>query len=227
MTSTTFTALCHRLLTAACGLLALTLAPHAAAQDDAAAARLAAILAKTTSLSAEVEQLVLDQDGREVQETQVLLEMRKPASFRWEVREPWEELTVTDGDLIWRHEPDLEQVTIRRFDDALDRTPAMLLNADAATIAETYEVTAASGEGGGLTRFILHPRQPDSLFERLSLTFSGDELLDMHIEDSLGQRTSLAFRSLQRNLSLPDARFRFEIPPGVDVIDTVGISGRN
>src|SRR5690606_42097721 len=113
------------------------------------------------------------------------------------------------------------------FDGALDRPPAMLLNADAATIAETYEVTAAAAEEGGITRFILHPRQPDSLFERLSLTFSGEELLDMHIEDSLGQRTSLAFRSLQRNLSLPDARFRFEIPPGVDVIDTVGISGRN
>jgi len=226
MTITTFTAFFRRLLPAACGVGVLVFAPIAAAQGDAAAS-LAAILARTSSLSAEVEQLVLDQDGREVQESQVLLEMRKPASFRWEVREPWEELTVTDGDLIWRHEPDLEQVTIRRFDDALDRTPAMLLNADAATIAETYEVTAAAAEAGGITRFILHPRQPDSLFERLSLTFSGEELLDMHIEDSLGQRTSLAFRSLQRNLSLPDARFRFEIPPGVDVIDTVGISGRN
>lgn len=189
------------------------------------AARLAELMAQTQSLSAEVEQLVLDQDGREMQETRALLQMRKPASFRWEVSEPWEELTVTDGETVWRHEPDLEQVTIRRFNEALDRTPAMLLNADAATIAEAYEVTAVNMEEGDIARFILYPRQPDSLFERLSLSFDGAALLEMQWEDSLGQRTSLAFRNLQRNLVLPDSHFRFAIPPGVDVIDTVSGAG--
>lgn len=186
-----------------------------------AAVRLAELMAQTESLSADIEQLVLDQDGREVQETRALLQMRKPASFRWEVSEPWEELTVTDGEIVWRHEPDLEQVTIRRFDEALDRTPVMLLNADAATIAEAYEVTAVSMEDSGIERFVLYPRQPDSLFERLSLAFEGADLIEMQWEDSLGQRSSLGFRNLQRNLSLPDARFHFSIPPDVDVIDTV------
>src|SRR5690606_3880568 len=138
-----------------------------------AAVRLAELMAQTESLSADIEQLVLDQDGREVQETRALLQMRKPASFRWEGSEPWEELTVTDGEIGWRHEPDLEQVTIRRFDEALDRTPVMLLNADAATIAEAYEVTAVSMDDSGIERFVLYPRQPDSLFERLSLGFEG------------------------------------------------------
>jgi len=219
---------------AACGvgLLLFCLAGNApllAQDNDAAeyategdgAARLAELLAQTESLSAEIEQLVLDQDGREVQETRALLQMRKPASFRWEVSEPWEELTVTDGEIVWRHEPDLEQVIIRRFDEALDRTPVMLLNADAATIAEAYEVTAVSMDDSGIERFVLYPRQPDSLFERLSLGFEGADLIEMQWEDSLGQRSSLGFRNLQRNLSLPDARFHFSIPPDVDVIDTV------
>lgn len=200
--------------------LTATLAMAQETPEQGAAAKLAAILQQTETLSADVEQLLLDQDGREVQETRAHLLMRKPSAFRWEVREPYEELTVTDGSLLWRYEPDLEQVTIKRFNDALDRTPVMLLNADAATIAETYEVSATFAEDGLGANFVLLPRQPDSLFERLSLSFTGAELTGMHFEDSLGQLTSLSFTALVRNQPLATTLFEFTPPPDVEVIDS-------
>jgi outer membrane lipoprotein carrier protein len=193
--------------------------PAIASAGDFALQQLVTVLQATASLSAEVDQLLLDQEGREVQETRALLSMQRPSSFRWEVTQPYSELMVTDGDTIWRYEPDLEQVTIQNFDEELDRTPVMLLNGTASTIAAAYEVSAASLAEGRQTLFTLLPKQASALFERISLSFEGPTLLEMHFEDSLGQRTTLLFSKVQRNPVLEPGQFRFEPPAGIDVVD--------
>src|SRR5690606_5642937 len=86
------------------------------ASGDEAVQRLHSLLEQTSSLRAEVEQLQIDQDGREVQESRVQLVMQKPSSFSWIITEPYEDVTITDGTSIWHYEPDLEQVTIQPFE---------------------------------------------------------------------------------------------------------------
>jgi outer membrane lipoprotein carrier protein len=194
-------------------------AQQAVSQETAAVTALEKILSETRTLSAEVEQLFMDQDGRELQETRALLLMEKPARFRWAVTEPYEQLEVTDGETYWRYEPDLEQVTIQTFDDDVDRTPVMLLNGDAATISAAYDVSSTD-MGGDLVRFILIPHNPDRLFERLSVTFKGPVLEEMQFEDSLGQQTSMTFRAVQRNVPLDPDQFTFTPPADIDVIDS-------
>lgn len=204
------------------------LAAGAKAQDggsepvtgDAAVQQLEAILQQTRSLSAAVIQLQVDQDGRELQESQAELVMQKPGNFYWELTSPYSELMVTDGDLIWRYEPDLEQVTIQHFDTELDRTPIMLLNGSAQEIAATYEVTMGTMEDIRVSRFILVPRSPGRLFERLAVTFRDAELIEMQFEDSLGQQTSLSLSNIVRNQPLAADQFRFTPPEGVEIIDT-------
>lgn len=195
-------------------------APVVATAEDHALQELVALLQQTDTLQAEVEQLLMDQEGRELQETRALLLMQKPSSFRWEIVEPYSELMVTDGNRIWRYEPDLEQVTIQTFNTELDRTPVMLLNGTAESIRDNYAVTASTMADGEHQRFILLPRQPDSLFERMSLTFNGAVLEEMQFEDSLGQQTSLSFHDVQRNVAVDAGSFSFEPPAGVDVIDS-------
>jgi outer membrane lipoprotein carrier protein len=197
--------------------------PHGVAQQTYSEAdslqKLSVLLAATTTISASVEQLIIDQDGRELQETAASLLMRKPASFSWQIIEPYEELMVTNGELIWRYEPDLEQVTIQPFDSELDRTPVMLLNGTPEAIDEAYAVSATEMGSGDIWRFILLPRKPSSLFERMSLTFAGEVLQEMQFEDSLGQQTSLSFRNVKRNQALDGAQFEFTPPAGVEIID--------
>lgn len=204
------------ILLAAAMALGLTATPLYAQED--AVQVLEALLAQTQSLRAEVNQLLMDQDGRELQETTAVLSMRKPASFAWQVTEPYEELMVTDGTTIWRYEPDLEQVTVQDFDDELDRTPVMLLNGDAESIGNAYAVELTRMDED-ILRFVLQPLRPSTLFERMSLTFEGPVLREMQFEDSLGQQTSLGFSRVERNLELPDATFVFTPPDGVELID--------
>lgn len=195
-------------------------APAIATAEDYALEQLVTLLQQTSTLRADVEQLVMDQEGRELQEVSARLLMQKPASFRWEVVKPYSELMVTDGSTIWRYEPDLEQVTIQQFDTELDRTPIMLLNGSADDIRANYAVTAATMGDGERQRFILQPRQPDSLFERMSLTFNGAVLEEMQFEDSLGQQTSLSFETVRRNEEVDGDMFIYEPPAGVDIIDS-------
>lgn len=202
-------------------------APVITTAEDYALQELVGLLQQTNTLQAEVEQLLMDQDGRELQETRALLLMQKPSNFRWEIVEPYRELMVTDGSRIWRYEPDLEQVTIQTFNTELDRTPVMLLNGTAESIRDNYAVTESTMADGVRQRFILQPRQPDSLFERMSLTFDGAELEEMQFEDSLGQQTSLSFHAVQRNIDVDSVSFRYEPPAGVDVIDSTLDSSRD
>jgi outer membrane lipoprotein carrier protein len=200
---------------------ALPVNPQATTKaGDWALQQLVGLLKQTESLTADVEQLLLDQDGRELQETRAQLMMQKPSNFRWEVTQPYSELMVTDGTTIWRYEPDLEQVTIQKFNGDLDRTPVMLLNGSAESIGASYSVSAAAIEGGNQMRFVLQPKQSNSLFEHMNLTFAGAALLEMQFEDSLGQQTSLTFSNMQRNQAPAASNFQFTPPAKVEIIDS-------
>jgi outer membrane lipoprotein carrier protein len=65
----------------------------------------------------------------------------------------------------------------------------------------------------------LTPRERGSDFETVSIGFNArGELAAMQLLDKLGQTTELEFSGLRRNLTLDEGLFRFEPPPGADVI---------
>jgi len=191
-------------------------------QNLGAAENLASLLRDMQTLSAEVNVLTLDQDGREIQESESRLIMQKPDHFSWETISPYPELMVTDGNRIWRFEYDLEQITIEPFSDDVGRTPVLLLNGNADDIAETYFVAAAATDSGSRQRFILTPRVTDSLFTRLSLTFANNLLEEMQFEDSLGQKTSLSFANLEINRDIDASVFTVELSDDMEIIDNTG-----
>ena len=87
--------------------------------------------------------LTLDQDGREIQESVARLIMEKPYKVSWEIVSPYQELMLTDGSRIWRYEHDLEQVSIDAFNNDISRTPVLLLNGEAAAIADSYHIASS------------------------------------------------------------------------------------
>jgi outer membrane lipoprotein carrier protein len=187
-----------------------------------AAEKLAAILQQMVTLSSDVEQLTLDQDGRAIQEFQAKLILDKPDHFYWEILSPYSESMIADGSRIWRIEPDLEQVTVEEFQNDSGRNPLLLLNGDAELLAGAYTIAAADMEFGNLQRFILTPTAPDSQFERLSLTFAENVIQEMQFESSLGQKTSLSFSNPEINAGIDPGIFEFHNPEGLEIIDNTG-----
>jgi len=203
-------------------LLFVSLPAWAQAPDEEAAAQLSAILEATRTLQADVEVLTLDQDGREIQESSARLVMQKPDHFYWEITSPYAELMLTNGQRIWRYEPDLEQVTVDYFDDDVSRTPVLLLNGNADDIASNYTISS-SGMNDSTSRFLLFPKSTDSLFERLSLTFAGTALQEMQFEDSLGQKTSLTFIGLEANQDIDPETFVFDMDQAMNEFDALEV----
>jgi outer membrane lipoprotein carrier protein len=65
----------------------------------------------------------------------------------------------------------------------------------------------------------LAPKAADADFAAVRLGFAGPELVNLELDDRLGQQTLLEFSRVEINPRLDDNSFRFEIPPGADVID--------
>lgn len=200
------------------GLLAVALAPSAmgAAGGDALA-RVERYLATVNTLSASFSQVVRNRDGQVVDRASGTLSVSRPNRFRWDYQQPYAQVIVADGRQLWLYDSDLEQVTVRALEQGLGSTPAMLLSGSG-KVADAFAAVAVE-QRGEWTWCRLRPTQEGSDFELVSLAFDRrDELAAMELRDKLGQATVIEFGALRRNPPLDQRVFRFEPPPGADVI---------
>jgi len=188
-----------------------------------AAVALTQALESFDTLQARFLQRVEDSRGTLLREATGSLEASRPERFRWEVETPFAELLIGDGRTLWLWDPDLEQVTIRPYDERLAETPARLLSGSADELVRNFDITART-RTEQRSVYELRPLAGEGLFERLEIIFSGEIPRALIVYDSLGQRTEVLFADVEVDVALPDARFTFEIPEGADVLreDAVG-----
>lgn len=157
------------------------------------------------------------QGGEILQQMQGTLSVAKPGKMRWETEDPYAQLVVSDGQLIWVYDMDLEQVTIRNMDQRVQETPALLLSGDTDQIDASFVVSyEASGKN---SLFQLVPKDPSQLFQSLEFHYEGKILQRMMIFDAAGQATEIAFSEQKANEAIDEQAFIFDVPEGVDVID--------
>ena len=188
----------------------------AAADDSAAGTELAQRLKAMTSVQADFTQTSQLSGGRQPQVVTGTLSARKPGLFRWEVRQPYQQLIVADGKDIRIHDPDLQQMTIRPLGDEWAQTPALLFSGDVSGLRQQFAISRR--QNGALTEFTLTPKAKDAVFAGVTLQFKGDEPFAMKLDDSLGQKTSIEFFRVKRNGKLADSLFKLVPPAGTDII---------
>ncbi|WP_089711580.1 outer membrane lipoprotein chaperone LolA [Halomonas daqiaonensis] len=196
--------------------LTMTLAMPISALASEGAERLADILEPLETYVADFEQQILDGSGQRLQEASGRMWLSRPGKFRWEVNAPYEQLVVSAGEEVTLYDPDLEQATVQALDQRVTHTPALLLSGSADELTGSYDVTRR--QQGSSETFILVPKDPDTLFEELRMTFRGEALNLLQMTDSTGQRTAIEFDNVRMNQPVDDSHFNFEIPEGTDVI---------
>ena len=205
-------ALARRL--AALGALFVALVFPMAARADALDT-LRAFVAEVRSGRASFTQTVTSPDGAKKKSSSGSFEFSRPKRFRFAYLRPYEQLIVADGEKVWLHDLDLNQVTVRPFDQALGATPAALLAG--ASIEGDFELKALPDEGG-LQWVQALPRATDGAFKSVRVGFRGATLAAVEIVDAFGQRSRLDFSAFESNPRLAPERFRFTPPAGADVI---------
>lgn len=210
-----FTLFCMRRLLWSLGLVCLVPIAHAAAEDSGAT-RVEQFLQGLQSFEASFNQRLTDKSGRVLDESSGRLAIQRPNRFRWDYEAPAEQVIVADGKRIWLYDPELEQVTVRRLDDSLSATPAMLLSGEG-KLQDNFKVTRVKRERN-VEWVTLEPVRADTDFKSVTLGFVGSELRHMQLADKLNQTTSLEFADMHSNIALDPQRFTFTPPPGADVI---------
>ncbi len=195
-------------------------APTAAHAAGPGETLLQAYLQRIETLRADFEQTLFDADREVLQQSRGTFALRRPGRFRWDYAAPAVQVIVADGERIWMYDAELEQVTVRPLDATLASTPAMLLSGRSA-LGDDYRIREL-GEAGGLIWVGLLPSARETEFESVRLGFDGLDLAVMELADQFGQTTRIEFSDLVRNPAIDDSVFRFEPPPGNDVIGADG-----
>jgi len=215
------TASCRSTARSGVALFLLLIAPlaHAGGLDD-----FLAFNAATKSATARFDQQVLDRGGKVVETAAGTFVFSRPGKFRWTYEKPHKQVLVADGAKLWIHDPDLNQVTVKRIDRAISSTPAALL-AGKDDITALFTLRDA-GSADGINWVEATPKEGDTGFERVRLGLRGRTLAAMELHDQLGGRTMLRFSDLKANAPVPADSFRFTPPAGADVMEDAPPAGK-
>lgn len=166
-------------------------------------------LAKASGFSCVFEQTIFYGDGSE-QRYSGTLAIAKYGKFRWQYKQPYEQLYVSDGDGVWFYEPDLMQAQHSDSLDAIDPVAMRFLE-------------------GSLSTDDIHVLPDQGLPGLYHIQLSGGPELWVAVDeqgitkwleskDTLGNRNRIALDKTK--FHAPEGTvFRFTPPKGVDVIE--------
>ena len=169
------------------------------------------------SLEAKFVQSLINEHGEELERTEGMLYMQQPGKFYWSYEIPYTQKIISNGDVLWVFDEDLEQVTIREMGDTIEQTPAGILLGDNQIAEHFVQVNLGVIEGHEWIE--LTPKNLEAQYGNIRLGFEQSRLSMMIIVDNLGQTTRIDFSEVKNNPELSTTLFEFDVPDNVDVID--------
>ena len=164
-------------------------------------------------------QVVVNKAGKSSNPVSGSFMFQRPGKFRWIYEKPYEQSIVGDGEKLWIHDRDLNQVTVRKLDGALGQSPAAILSGND-DLEKNFDLKDG-GSKDGLEWLIAIPKAKDTTFELVRIGMrveNGNAVLAaMELKDSFGQTSVLQFGKMERNPVLAADAFRFTPPKGADV----------
>ena len=174
-------------------------------------------IAGTQAARGEFTQTTVRGTGQRIETASGSFAFSRPGRFRWEVRKPFEQLVVADGERVYHFDRDLNQVTTRKLAGAVDASPAAILFGSS-DLDRAFSLREA-GSRDGLEWLDAMPRSRDAGFERILLGFRAGMPEGMEVVDAFGATTRFTFRAIERGARVDAALFRFVPPKGADVVE--------
>lgn len=196
-------------------MLPLATAQASSAQAPDAVQQLRQFLRESKSGSGQFTQTVTAPGATRARVSSGRFEFVRPDRFRFSYTRPFEQHLIADGQRLWNHDPDLNQVTSRAQAQALAGTPAAIL---AGSAPDRDFVLASEPAQAGVAWVLATPRSSDGGIRSVRIGLREGTLAALEIVDGFGQRSLLEFSRFEVNVPVAAERFRFTPPPGSDVI---------
>jgi outer membrane lipoprotein carrier protein len=159
-------------------------------------------------------QTVIAKSGRKPQQSSGSFAFHRPGKFRWSYDKPYKQLIVSDGKKLWSHDPDLNQVTVRKLGEAIGASPAALLAGD--SLEENFTLIDG-GSADGLQFVEAVPASKEGTFQSVRIGMKDNLPRVMEVRDNFGQTTIVNLGQIEAG-PVPADSFRFTPPKGADVV---------
>jgi outer membrane lipoprotein carrier protein len=147
----------------------------------------------------------------------------RPGRFKFHYKKPFEQIIVADGETLWLHDLDLNQVTQRKQSAVLANTPAALIASASDLDAFKNDFTLeAAPQAEGLAWVLATPKAKDAQLKSVRVGFktgtTNPELAQLEILDNFGQRSVIKFSNLKTNQGPAASAFVFKPPASADIL---------
>ena len=197
------------------GLIILLFFNNVCSAEEQPVQQLKAFLKASKSLTADFKQVLINEAGNPTQTSYGVFYLQRPGKFRWDYLKPFQQQIVSNSGKVWFYDTDLEQVTIKKLDESVGSTPALLLSGDV-SLEENYTMEN-QGADGDLRWIKLVPKNQESSFKYVLIGLNKGSLEGMELSDNFGQLTRIYFSNVKMNPFIKPCLFEFEAPKGVDV----------
>jgi outer membrane lipoprotein carrier protein len=170
----------------------------------------------------------------------------RPGRMRWDYESPEQKLFLVDGTNVWFYVPADRTASRAKMKESSDwRTPIALLvgKADLSRLCRSIDIVDPDSrsvgkpedrslqEGNTVLRCMPRKGSGDSvdatatLREVLLETDPQARLVRVVLREAGNVETEFRFGNWEENISIPEAQFHFQPPPGVSVVDEASIAG--
>jgi len=149
--------------------------------------------------------------------------LKKPGRMRWDYTEPRTKLFLTDGNTAWFYVPGENQVRrmpVKQLDDL--RSPLRYLLGKTKLEKEFEDLHIARNEKPANSGDTVLEGVPKDLRDRVARTLlevtPAGYIQRIVVEEMDGSVTEFRFLQQRENVEIPDTKFRFTPPQGVEVV---------
>jgi outer membrane lipoprotein carrier protein len=149
--------------------------------------------------------------------------LKKPGRMRWDYEQPRPKLFITDGKTAWFYVPGERQARrtpVKQLDDL--RSPLRYLLGKTKLEKELDGLSLATDRKPVTPGDVVLRGIPNGMHDRVAQTLlevSSDGLIDRIVVEELdGSLTEFRFLHQKENVQIPDQRFSFTPPPGVEIV---------
>jgi len=149
--------------------------------------------------------------------------LKRPGRMRWEYRQPREKLFLSDGSTAWFYVPGEKQArktAVKKLEDL--RSPLAYLLGRTKLQKEFTGLSVAqdvSPEAPGDVVLRGVPRRFGNIDQVLMEVTAEGRFVRILVAQDDGSTTEFRFEHEQENVMIPDQRFRFSPPPGVEAVE--------
>ena len=156
--------------------------------------------------------------GAPKRERSGVVSFRKPGRMRWEFAAPEVQTIVSDGEMLYSYDPELNQVVQTPLKQAIKSSSATSFLLGMGNINRDFKAAFANSVADGLVHLLLDSKAGGYKIE-IGLDPKTYNLATLTLTDQLGDVTKIDFSDIHNNVELPDSTFAFKTPAGADIVN--------